>query len=137
MMPRSAETLLLTRDLEVVQIASMVIPKHRTDWCQTFSSALTTITKDTKRLIIDDAAGVPMAHLMAVLFLDQEPGRTAILLDAEDAPLRGETDPRVVVLRREFTPRGLVLALEESREATEAATPSRIQPTTERADIAA
>lgn len=115
MTPRSAETLLLTRDLEVVQVASMVIPRDRTDWCQTFSSALTTIRKDTRRLIIDAAAGVPMAHLMAVLFLDQEPGRTAILLEAEDAPLRDATDPRVVVLRREFTPRALVLALEEAR----------------------
>ena len=55
-----------------------------------------------------------MAHLMAVLFLDQQPGRTAVLLEADDAPLREVTDARVIVLRREFTPRGLVLALEQA-----------------------
>ena len=111
MTTRSADTLLLSRDLVVLQMVSEVLPEARLDCRQSFSSALLGITADTQILLIDAAAGVPMAHLLAALFLDQQPGRTAVVVLPRGAACPPDVDPRVQVLSRPLSVRALLSAL--------------------------
>jgi hypothetical protein len=110
----AADTIVLTRDHALVQLAWRALPKSRTDWRQTFSSALMGITRETTTLVLDAQAGVPMAHLLAALFLDQRPGRVAVVIQAEGAERRESCDPRVRVIDRPVQPRQLLDALEEA-----------------------
>src|SRR6476659_2610750 len=79
---RPPSTLLLTRDTAVVHVVTQVVPCEHIEWRRSFSAALTAITADVETLIVDSAAGVPMAHLMATLFVEQQPGRTAVVAAA-------------------------------------------------------
>ena len=115
-MPDAPETLLLTRDLELVQLAAFALPESRTDWRQTFTSGLSGLTRGTRVLIVDAEVGAPMAHLLAALFLDQAPDRLAVVVQAEGAPMRANCDPRVQVLERPLTPERLRAALDEAAE---------------------
>jgi hypothetical protein len=112
MKPPIADTVLLTRDLALAQLASMALPKSVIDWRQAFSSALLAITRETTTLVVDAAAGVPMARLLGTLFLDQRPGRRAVIVEPIGAPVRESDDPRVQVLRHPLGPADLAAALD-------------------------
>lgn len=114
MRPPSPETLLVTRDLELVHVTSALLAETQIDWRQTFTSGLTGITPTTRVLIVDAEVGAPMAHLLAALFLDQVPGRSAVVVETEGAVMRAHADPRVQVVERPFTPSLLRDALAEA-----------------------
>lgn len=109
-----ADTIVLTRDPALLQLASRAIPPSRIDLRETFSSALLGITRETTTLVLDSQAGVPMAHLLAALFLDQRPGRVAVVVQAEGEAPRANCDPRVRVIERPVQPRELRDALDEA-----------------------
>jgi hypothetical protein len=111
MTSRPADTLLLTRDESVVDLTTSLLPEGRTEIRQSFSAALLGITSDTRLLIIDSAAGVPMAHLLAALFLDQQPGRTAIVILPRGVGHPPDVDPRVQMLGRPLSSASLRTAL--------------------------
>lgn len=117
---RHAETVLLTTDLQLAHVVSNAIAWEQIDWQQSFSSVLTAITPGTRTLIVDAAADGMMAHLLAMLFLDQRPGRRAVVIDAAGGPARDVADPRVPVLAQPVTPDALLEAL-ETAEAVAAA----------------
>jgi hypothetical protein len=114
MRPPAPETLLVTRDLQLVHVASSLLAEAQIDWRQTFTSGLTGITPATKTLLVDAEVGPAMAHLLAALFLDQVPGRSAVVVESEGAVMRAHADPRVQVVERPFTPRRLREALDDA-----------------------
>ena len=113
---RSTETVLLTTDLQIAHVVSNAIPWEQIDWQQSFSSVLTAITPDTKTLIVDASTDGMMAHLLAMLFLDQRPGRRAVVIDATGGPARDVTDPRVSVVAGPVTPDAVTEALVQSAD---------------------
>ena len=114
MRPPPAEMLLVTRDFDLVEAASELLPESRADWRQTFTSGLTGITPSTRVLVVDAEVGDAMAHLLAALFLDQVPGRSAIIVERPGAPARANADPRVQVVERPFSFETLEQALHDA-----------------------
>lgn len=111
-------TVLVTRDPEIVEVTSLVVPEQDTAWRQTFTSALGTITHDTRVLVVDAEVDAPMARLLAALFLDRQPGRSAVLIEPSSGPMPRTADPRIQIVARPVTPRALHDAMGHAEEFT-------------------
>jgi hypothetical protein len=98
MKPGRPEIIVVTRDLALAHAATLAAPEAWTEWCDTFSGALTAIGPDTKVLICDSTLDNPLGRLLPILFVDQLPGRRAVVVQPWGQPPAVSTDDRVTFL---------------------------------------
>jgi hypothetical protein len=95
---RSPDVLVVTPDLGLSHAVGQAAPGEWCEWQQTLGSAIAAITPQTRLIVLDMSIDGPMATMLANAFVEQRPGRRAILVQAAgDLPLHFE-DERVTVL---------------------------------------
>jgi len=107
MSPRCPEVLTVSRDVAIAHAVSVALPEEWTEWSETFSSALTAIRPETKLLVFDAAMDGPLSRLLPRLFVDQQPGRRAIVVQPRSARPMPLVDSRITVLEWPLEPGAL------------------------------
>ena len=98
MTPASPDILIITRDFAVSHAATLAVPESWTETHESFSSALKAIGPSTRVLICDPSVDTPLAKLLPLLFVDQAPGRRAIVIQRPGAPMLASSDARITYL---------------------------------------
>ena len=97
---RRRPTLIVTTDVSLAHVASVALPESTIRWSQTYATAIASITPEMELLVTDASIDGPMAHLLAALFVEQRPGRSAVVVEAEGSSSPHVPDERVRVLSR-------------------------------------
>jgi hypothetical protein len=111
------EILTVTHDLAVAHAVTQAAPEEWTEWSETISSALRAIRPETKLLVFDAAMDGPLSRLLPRLFVDQQPGRRAIVVHSQPGQSMPMLDSRITVLSWPLEPGALAEAMAEAEAA--------------------
>jgi hypothetical protein len=89
---RVPEVVVITGDLNVAHAVSLALPETWAAWHREAGSALQAIAPGTEVLVIDSRLDCPLTRLLPSLFVDQRPGRRAVVLYATDSSATPPTD---------------------------------------------
>ena len=98
MRTRLPEIVVVTRDVAVAHAVSLAVTAEWTQCCESFSAALLAIGPESKLLVFDAALDAPLAALLPTLFVEQRPGRRAIVLQSPGHDAPSMADERITVL---------------------------------------
>lgn len=84
MRSRVPEIVVVTNDLNVAHAVSLALPETWAAWHREAGSALRAIDPGTEVLVVDSRHDCPLTRLLPSLFVDQRPGRRAVVLGSSD-----------------------------------------------------